>query len=227
MKYVQQNLTLTVDPVTGTSDVIDLTGAESLNIIANVNAMNEVTSHTFSSSDINLTTSTITIPNHGWFTGVVVSFVGNSGVLPSPLGGFGTDIDVGATNFAVIRLDENTIQLAINGSGAMWNGNTTPVVFTDIGQTDGNDTTWLLYANTPAIFGKLLISNNGTDFATYQSPTFYQDDGIINLYGVMKKSVADIVNPTALYAKVEISAAYEDFYDITLDVLTKTDIDPA
>lgn len=113
-------------------------------------------------SDVLVSASTITIPSHGYFTGLAVQLSG--GTLPSPLSL--------ATTYYVINVSKNVIKLASSNAEA---GQGSNIAFEDSGAPN---TTFTVTPNAYSMSVKLQASNDGIMYADIPDTTETVAEGI-------------------------------------------------
>lgn len=109
---------------------------------------------TFVQANVNATASTIAITAHGYQTGYEVE-LSAAGALPDPL--------MASTSYYVIRVNANTIQLALTVGDALAG------TFIDLTNTGANQTTTVTPA-TPSVSVQLKHSPDSTNFYPLGSP---------------------------------------------------------
>lgn len=123
-------------------------------------------------SEVNVTDNEITIPSHGFPEGFKVRLT-TTGTLPAPL--------LTATDYFVIVVDANTIQLATSLANALAG---TAINITDQGSDEAvNTATGVALAGASVTFR---ASNDGTNWTDIQAATSISADGSVLL------SVADV-----------------------------------
>ena len=215
MQFIQSNTSLSINASAGTVGTINLTGAESMSIIAQTTAFPSIVPATFTSANVNTTTNTVNVNSHGYFTGLTGNFESSdSSALPSAL--------TNGDNFAIIVVDSNHFQLVDNTSGLIWNGSSTPIAnLSDVGT--GNI---VFTPNLPAIYGQLMVSNDGTNYAPYSMAVGNLVNDEVQQFtinGTGNQLVVDISQPTFVYAKVALTPTLiSNYYTATLRVALKT-----
>jgi hypothetical protein len=124
-----------------------------------------ITDPDFSDTDVDLTTSTLNIPNHGLFTGLKVQ-LSTDDVLPDPL--------LPATDYYVIKLSDSSIQLASSYSNAIAGVFIVLVDEGGIGATNLIEVSALSGASVT-----LQRSNDGINWINIQAATAITADGSV------------------------------------------------
>lgn len=120
-----------------------------------------------SDGEVNLADSEFTIPSHGFTTGFKVRLT-TTGTLPAPL--------LTATDYFVIVIDANTVQLAASLADALAG---TKIELDDEGADDSvNTVTGVALAGASVTFQK---SNDGTNWVNIQAATSITVDGSVLL----------------------------------------------
>lgn len=130
-----------------------------------LNALSATALATGSASEVNVADDELTIPSHGFVEGVKVQLT-TTGTLPAGLSL--------ATDYFVIVIDANTIQLASSLANALAG---TPVDITDQGSSGGvNTATPVALSGASVTFQK---SNDGTNWIDVQTATSITVDGSV------------------------------------------------
>lgn len=186
LKVIVQD-TLTVNNITGTtnSTAFSLDGAMMVAVQCSVD-VNTPSNKTFASTAVNTGNENITITSHGYPTGLKVQ-VSNPGTLPTGI--------TALTDYFVISIDTNTIQLASSLANALAG---TPINITAQGSgTNTVEVTALAGANV-----RLQVSNDAS------SPTIWSDltsatnitvDGVVYL----SSSMASTTPPFGNFVRIQ------------------------
>lgn len=162
---------------TSQSHVIDCNGllGVSVHVVASDVA---ITAKTFTDTEVDLDTEDITIEDHGYITGTRV-VASTSDTLPTGLT---------ATTYYVIKIDDDTIQLASSLANAVAG---TEVNITEAGVGTHTLTPATAASNTLALYK----SNDGTNYIAVTSGSVTIADSDIN-------SMIEVANPTYRWLKL-------------------------
>lgn len=176
---IYKSVTLTDIVTTDESTVISLNDVTSYSVSAIVD-VDVPAADTFADSDVDTDEDTITLSAHDFTTGLKVALT-TDGVLPTGLS---------ATNYYVIVVDANTIQLASSLSNALAG------TAEDITAAAGGGTHTLTPAAIAGGSIKLQKSNDNSNWSDEGSATNITADGVIWL---------EKDRPTSRYARVYIT----------------------